>query len=332
MEKLKTLGSSLDHLKVVVRSMTLLAKDTLAVELTPENGVELPLFAAGAHVDIRLPSGASRSYSLCNPPDERQRYVIGVKRAVPSREASSYIHDHLRVGQSILISVPRNNFQLDGGARMSIFIAGGIGITPIRSMIHKLERDRHAWKLFYAARTRKDAAFYDELEALEAACPGRVDIRLDHEPGTGMLNLEQIVSQHSGSGVHFYSCGPEPMLDAFELATKHLPSAQCHLERFNAELKPSSRQSLANYEVFLARSGVTLQIGPEMSILDKILDANINIDFSCMGGVCGSCAVAVIEGVPDHRDHVLTDEERAINNKMLVCCSGSCSERLVLDV
>ena len=324
--------SCLDRVQVVVRSTTLLARDTLAVEFAAVQGDELPAFEAGAHVDLFLPNGICRSYSLCNPPSERHRYVVGVKKACPSRGASSYIHDCLRAGQSITLSVPRNNFPLDQLAQMSVFIAGGIGITPIWSMIQKLEMEGRAWKLYYAARTRMDAAFRGDLEALEASAPGRVDIRFDHEPGSAILDLNDIVAKNAGNGTHFYACGPAPMLDAFEAATKELPAEMRHLERFTADVKAPSAAALTRYEAVLAKSGMTLPVGPDKSLLDTLLDAGVQVDFSCMEGVCGSCKVAVIEGMPDHRDVVLSDDERARNDVMLVCCSGSRTDRLVLNI
>jgi tetrachlorobenzoquinone reductase len=327
-----TVSSSQEPLRVLVRSMTLLASDTVAVELAPDDETGLPSFAAGAHVDLLLPNGIRRSYSLCNRPTDRDRYVVGVKKANPSRGASSYIHDHLRVGQRIEISTPRNNFPLAQTATHSIFIAGGIGITPIWSMIQTLESEGGQWKLYYAARTAKDAAFLRELRALGVAHPDRIDIRFDHEAGVAMLDLEGIVNEHAGSGVHFYACGPSPMLDAFEAATTSIPQANRHLERFSADAKASSEAALAEYQAILAKSGITLRITPEKSLLDTLLDAGVSVDFSCMEGICGSCRVAVQEGQPDHRDHVLTDEERARNDAVLVCCCGSRTPRLVLDL
>src|ERR1700723_4707708 len=155
-----------EPLRVLVRSMTLLASETVAVEFVPGDETELPAFEAGAHVDLVLPNGIRRSYSLCNRPTDRNRYVVGVKKANPSRGASGYIHDHLRVGQRIEISRPRNNFPLVRSAERSIFIAGGIGITPIWSMIQTLESERRPWRLYYAARTAEDAAFLAEIRAL----------------------------------------------------------------------------------------------------------------------------------------------------------------------
>ncbi len=323
---------SADRMQVVVRSITLLAADTIGVELVPSDEIELPAFEAGAHVDLLLPNGIRRSYSLCNQPTDGNRYVVGVKKASPGRGASSYIHDRLRVGQQIEISRPRNNFPLVRPAARSIFLAGGIGITPIWSMIQTLESEGGPWKLYYAARTAKDAAFLREIQALSVVHPGCIDIRFDHEPGVAMLNIESIVNEHAGTGVHFYACGPSPMLDAFEAATKSIPQANRHLERFSADARGASQGALTEYEAVLAKSGMTLRITPERSLLDTLLDAGVSVEFSCMEGICGSCRVAVQEGLPDHRDHVLTEEERARNDTVLVCCCGSRTQRLVLDL
>jgi tetrachlorobenzoquinone reductase len=321
-----------DQIEALVRSITLLAADTVAVEFMASDDNELPAFEAGAHVDVLLPNGIRRSYSLCNPSTDRHRYVVGVKKADPSRGASSYIHEHLRVGQRIEITRPRNNFPLVRSAARSILIAGGIGITPIWSMIQTLESEGADWKLYYAARTSGDAAFLSELRALGRAHPGSIDIRFDHEPGVAMLDIEDIVSKNAGAGVHFYACGPGPMLDAFEAATISIPEPNRHLERFSADAKATSESALTEYEAVLAKSGMTLRITPEKSLLDTLLDAGVSVDFSCMEGICGSCRVAVREGLPDHRDHVLSEEERARNDTVLVCCCGSRTQRLILEL
>ena len=321
-----------DRIEVLVRSITLLATDTFAVEFVASDGNELPAFEAGAHVDLLLPNGIRRSYSLCNRPTDRHRYVVGVKKASPSRGGSSYIHDRLRVGQRIEITRPRNNFPLVRPAARSILIAGGIGITPIWSMIQTLEAEGAEWKLYYAARTSGDAAFLSELEALRLAHPGSVDIRFDHEASVAMLDIEGIVNENAGADVHFYACGPSPMLDAFEAATKSIPETNRHLERFSADVKQASESALTEYEAVLAKSGMTLRIAPEKSLLDTLLDAGVSVDFSCMEGICGSCRVAVREGLPDHRDHVLSEEERARNDTVLACCCSSRTQRLVLDL
>lgn len=321
-----------DSYRVLVRSMTWLARDTLAVEFTSADDEPLPAFTAGAHVDLHLPTGIRRSYSLCNNPAESGRYVVGVKRATPSRGASVYVHDTLRVGQVISVSAPRNHFPLATDARRHVLIAGGIGITPIWSMIQDLRAKGDDWRLYYSARTAADAAFLDPIRAVAADGRHTVDIRFDHEPGATMLDLRQVVADNPGDGVHFYCCGPSPMLDAFQAATSGLPSERVHLERFGGEPQDAATDALDSFDIVLARSGQVLPAEAGKSILDTLLDAGVSIAFSCMDGICGSCRVGVIEGRPDHRDMVLTDDERARNDSMMVCCSGSRSARLVLDL
>lgn len=317
---------------VVVRQITLLADATYAIELVPADGEALPAFTAGAHVDLVLPTGIRRSYSLCNAQDERHRYVVGVKKVEPSRGASAYVHDRLRVGQRIAVSPPRNNFRLDEAAAHSVLIAGGIGITPIWAMVQRLHATGASWELHYACRTRKDAAFLDQISRLAGSDGGRLDVRFDHEPGSELLDLGAIVAKRDRPGTHFYACGPGPMLDAFERATIAVDPLRRHLERFSAEPRERAADAADGFEVVLARTGQTLTVPKNTSILDVLLDEGIDIPFSCMDGVCGSCKVKVLEGTPDHRDMVLSDDEKAGNGVMMVCCSGSRGPRLKLDL
>jgi vanillate O-demethylase ferredoxin subunit len=322
-----------ERVDVIVRSKILLATDTVAVELVARDGSDLPTFDAGAHIDVLLPANIRRPYSLCNKPTDRGRYVIAVKKARPSQGASTYIHDRLQVGDEVKIFPPRNNFPLSASADESIFIAGGIGITPIWSMIQVLEESRRPWKLYYAVRKRGDAAFLEELQALDAADLERIDIRFDEEPGVAMLDIGAIVANNARHGTHFYACGPVQMLDAFELATKTLPKERRHLERFTAPSRPlPSEGARSSYEVVLAKTGLQLDVCSDKSLLDTLLDAGVEIEYSCTEGFCGSCKIKVIQGLPDHRDSVLTEAERARGDTILACCSGSLTERLVLDL
>jgi ferredoxin-NADP reductase len=294
------------------------------------DGSPLAPFTAGAHVDLMLPNGIRRSYSLCNPQGETHRYVVGVKKASPSRGASVYLHDQLRVGTEIDIAEPRNNFPLIETAPHSVLIAGGIGVTPIFGMLQRLAGIGASWELHYACRTRADGAFLNELQALGSRDVLRVRVNFDHEPGGKMLDLGAIVGAAPPQS-HFYACGPAPMLAAFEAATAALAPEQRHIERFTAG-EDVVRASDVGFEIVLARSNTRLQVPPGKPILDVLLDEGVEIAFSCMEGVCGSCEVAVLDGIPDHRDVILSAEERASNKTMLVCCSGAKSERLVLDI
>jgi tetrachlorobenzoquinone reductase len=322
-------GQPNSALRVYLHAITHLARDTCAFEFRPVGEAALASFTAGAHVDLILPNGIHRSYSLCNPQGETHRYVVGVKRASPSRGASSFLHESLRVGTELELAAPRNNFPLIETASHSVLIAGGIGVTPIWGMIQRLIEIGASWKLHYASRTRQDAAFLEELRGL-GADRLRVRLTFDHESGGRMLEMPSIVAA-APRGAHFYACGPAPMLEAFEQAAKELAPEQVHIERFTgaAEARPVGTQG---FEVVLARSNKTLKIPSGKPILDVLLDEGVDVAFSCMDGVCGSCKVTVLDGIPDHHDLVLNDEERVQNKTMLVCCSGAKSERLVLDL
>jgi tetrachlorobenzoquinone reductase len=316
--------------RVYLHAITHLARDASAFDFRPVDGAPLPPFTAGAHVDLILPNGVRRSYSLSNAPAETHRYVVGVKKASPSRGASVYLHEQLRVGAVIEIAPPRNNFPLVEDAPHSVLIAGGIGVTPIWSMIQKLDALGAPWELHYASPTRADAAFVDELEHLTVSDASRLRLAFSREHGGARLDLDEIVAT-APLGSHFYACGPAQMLAAFEQATARLPREQVHLERFGAGNAVAPTVG-AGFEIILARSDRTLEVPAEKSILDVLLDEGVEVAFSCMDGVCGSCKVEVLEGMPDHRDVVLDAEERAVNRTMLVCCSRAISDRLVLDI
>jgi tetrachlorobenzoquinone reductase len=234
------------------------------------------------------------------------------------------------VGDEIEIAAPLNHFPLVENAPHSVLIAGGIGVTPIRSMIQRLVAMGASWELHYASQTRQGAAFLDELADTSASCASRASFAFSREADGGRLNLEEIVGA-APSGAHFYACGPAQMLTAFEQATAELPGERVHLERFGAD-DGEIRAGASEFEIILARSDRTLEVPADKSILDVLLDEGVDVAFSCMDGVCGSCKVEVLEGMPDHRDVVLGAEERAFNRTMMVCCSRAFSERLVLDI
>jgi tetrachlorobenzoquinone reductase len=315
--------------KVYLHAVTHLARDTCAFEFRPVGAAALAPFTAGAHVDLILPNGVRRAYSLCNPQGETHRYVVGVKKASPSRGASSYLHETLRVGTEIGIAPPRNNFPLVETAPHSVLVAGGIGITPIWGMIQRLNAIGASFELHYASRTRGDAAFLSDFENL-ATDRSRLSLTFDHESGGRMLDLPAIVAG-APAGAHFYACGPAPMLEAFESAVRETPAGHAHIERFEG-VKDAAPGPAGGFEIVLARTGISLAVPPGKPILDVLLDEGIDVPFSCMEGVCGSCKVGVLDGVPDHRDLVLSDEERRSNKAIMVCCSSARTERLVLDL
>jgi vanillate O-demethylase ferredoxin subunit len=283
----------------------------------------LPEFSAGAHIDLKLPIGMMRSYSLLNPPAERDRYVIAVQRDRASRGGSKWIHQNLRPGEIVPVTGPRNNFKLHEGATKSVLIAGGIGITPMLSMAERLKLLQSDWELIFCARTRNSTPFVERLQS-----DPRVRFNFDRERGGTMLDISTVIDSY-GAGTHFYCCGPVPMLEAFEAATAHLPREQVHVEYFTATEPPATA---GGFKVVLTKTGLEIDVLAGKTILDALNDAGIVTPHSCAEGVCGTCETSVLEGIPDHRDRILTDAERATNKKMMICCSGSKTERLVLDL
>ncbi|MBM3347573.1 MAG: oxidoreductase [Betaproteobacteria bacterium] len=310
-------------LRLLVHASAWEAPDIRSYELRQPTGGVLPAFTAGAHVDLTLPSGLVRSYSLVNSQTERHRYVIAIQKDRASRGGSRWLHDNLRVGDLLNVAGPRNNFALDETAPHSVLIAGGIGITPIVSMIDRLEALDRSWELVYCARKRAGAAFLAVLDGKP-----RVRCNYDEEPGGRMLDILAVVAA-APADAHFYCCGPLQMLETFERVTRHLPRECVHVEYFSAKEAPARE---GGFTLVLTKSGREVAVPAGKTILDALKDVGINVAHSCTEGICGTCETRVVEGTPDHRDLILTPEERAANKTMMVCCSGSKSERLVLEL
>lgn len=299
------------------------APNIISYELHSATGAELPGFTAGAHIDIKLPNGMVRSYSLTNSQSERNRYLICVQKDRESRGGSKWIHQNFRPGEILSVAEPRNNFELDETAEKSIFIAGGIGITPMLSMIERLESVGRDWELIFCARTRNTTPFLRVLEKNP-----RVRLNFDREPGAEMLDIAAVV-QATPANHHLYCCGPLTMLEAFEQAAKDRARETVHVEYFTAKDPPATE---GGFTVVLAKSGKQVVIPAGKTILSALTDAGFDIAHSCTEGICGTCETKVLEGIPDHRDRILTEAERAANKKMMICCSGCKGERLVLDL
>lgn len=322
----------LPDLSVRVRAMTYEAHGILGLELVSlPPYVSLPTFSAGAHIDLHLstPQGPLiRSYSLLNDPRETHRYCLGINRDAKSRGGSRHLHESLRVGDILGISAPRNHFPLNESSPHNVFIAGGIGITPMLSMIARSQALAIPWTLHYAARTRDHAAFLERLESAARDAGGQVTLNFNQEPGGRMLDL-QVLLAGLPEGAHVYCCGPAPMLAAFEKAAESLPAERVHREYFIAKDAPAND---GGFTVELARSRKSVQIPQGKSILDCLIEIHVEPPFSCRQGICGTCEVKVLEGIPDHRDMVLSEPEQAANQRMMVCCSGAKSPKLVLDL
>jgi ferredoxin-NADP reductase len=316
--------TDLDQIDVLLASITFAARDINLYEFRRLDAELLPAATPGSHIDLHLPNGLVRQYSLASIDDERRSYVVAIKHERNGRGGSRYVHDELRIGQTLAIGSPRNNFRLIDTAAPVVLIAGGIGITPIWCMIASLEKDKRPWQLVYACRSRLDAPFLADLEPFNE----RVKLHLDDENGGQFLDIAAVVAA-SPPDAHLYCCGPLPMLSAFEAATRQWPADRIHVEYF----APKSQGACdRDFEVQLARSHRTLAVPRGKSILEVLRSAGVEVVSACEEGVCGACETRVLSGIPDHRDAILNETERASNKSMMICCSGCKSERLVLDI
>jgi ferredoxin-NADP reductase len=299
------------------------ARDTHLFEFRRPDGQPLPAYTPGAHVDLHLPNGLIRNYSLIEAEPDACVYTVGIKRDPASRGGSRYIHHDLHVGATVTISSPRNNFPLREDAAHTVLLAGGIGITPIWCMVQRLQRLGKSWKLYYSCRSRTDMAFIEALERMPSA-----QLHFDDENAGRFLDIAAIVGE-APRDAHLYCCGPAPMMQAFEAATADWPHEQVHTEYFVPKQPPART---GGFTVQLARSGTEYFIPEGETILNVLLDAGVDVDYSCELGICGACEQRVIEGVPEHRDSILSEEEQAGNKRVMICCAGSKTERLVLDL
>lgn len=307
-----------------VRSKDIVADGVVSLTLAHPNGARLPDWTPGSHIDLVLPEGTTRQYSLCGDRWDPYSYRVAVLREPAGRGGSVYVHDRLVPGDRVGIGGPRNHFPLVPADRY-LFIAGGIGITPLLPMIHQAELMGVEWQLLYGGRTRTSMAFRDELTD---AYGDRVHVSPQDE--YGLLNLGAWLSEPT-AGTKVYGCGPGPLLSAIEEACAAWPSYSLRTERFAAEARtePVLRTP---FEVELRRSGRTVTVAPDVSVLDAVRQAGAGLLSSCEQGTCGTCLTPVVSGIPDHRDSVLAEHERDANDCMLLCVSRSCSARLVLDL
>ena len=331
-----------------VRQVRWEAEGVISIELVMADGSPAPAWEPGAHVDVVLPSGLVRQYSLCGDPADRSCLKVAVLRDANGRGGSRELHETPLVGRTLEIRGPRNHFKL-GEADEYLLIAGGIGITPILTMLRHLDSDGAAYKLVYGGRSRSTMAFLDELAAY-----GGVEVVAEDE--SGLPDLDAVLDAAS-PGTEVWCCGPEGLLRAVEAAGK-ARGIPVHVERFGTQGPPRPRTSApvsaagaatevagsdgvpANgatvadgaFQVELRQSGMTLDVDPDRTILEVVREHIPTVISSCEEGFCGACETVVVDGIPDHRDDVLSDDERAANETMMICVSRACSKRLVLDL
>jgi vanillate O-demethylase ferredoxin subunit len=321
--------SSASTLSVRVARKALEAQDIVTLELVALDGGALPAFSAGSHVDVQLPGGMTRQYSLCNDPKETHRYLIGVLRDPASRGGSKAMHDQVEAGQVLQISAPKNHFGLAHDARHSLLLAGGIGVTPILCMAERLAITGAEFEMHYCTRSEERTAFKKRIASSGFA--SKVKFHFDDGAAAQKLDLAAVLAVPQ-PGLHLYVCGPKGFMDAVlkTARDKGWPEGQLHYEFFGAEVAKSD--SDASFEIKLASSGRIVMVQKDKTVTKALSEAGVEIMMSCEQGVCGTCLTRVLEGVPDHKDSYLTPEEKAANDQFLPCCSRSKTPQLVLDL
>ncbi|MFJ4937767.1 PDR/VanB family oxidoreductase [Streptomyces pseudovenezuelae] len=295
------------------------ADGVLALTLRHPLGEQLPAWEPGAHIDVVLGPGLERQYSLCGDPSDRTSWRIAVLREPAGRGGSAHVHEQLRQGGKVRVRGPRNHFALRPAPRYR-FIAGGIGITPILPMLAAAQAAGAEWTLLYGGRTRDSMAFTEELSRYG----DRVTVAPQDE--SGLLDLASVLDGVP-EGTLVYCCGPGPLLDAVQ---EHCPAGLLHVERFAPKEQPEGENT--QFEVELAQTGTTVTVAPDVSVLDAVRATGVEVLFSCTEGTCGTCETDVLDGTPDHRDSVLTDEEREAGETMMICVSRCRGKKLVLDL
>jgi ferredoxin-NADP reductase len=314
--------TSVALLDVRLRRIGWEADGVLALELSAVDGGDLPPFDPGAHIDLHLGDGLLRQYSLCGNPAERKSYRIGV-REIDGGRVSRHIHRNLRPGALLQISQPRNNFEFVA-SRNYLFIAGGIGITPLLPMMRAASDAGASWKLLFCARSVEQAPFLEEAKAHG----GDVSVHVS-QAGT-RLDVAQCLVEVKPDTI-LYCCGPESLMTAVESASAHWPEGTVRFEWFAPRARPEGEVS-GGFRVVCARSGLSLDVMPEQSILQVLIEAGVEVARSCEQGICGTCEVRVLEGEVDHRDSILSAAERSSNEIMMTCVSRAKSASLVLDI
>jgi ferredoxin-NADP reductase len=307
--------------RLVVAERAQVASETISLTLRHPQGAPLPDWQPGAHIELLLDDELMRTYSLCGDPADRTAWRIAVLRTADSRGGSQYVHDKLHPGVRLDVRGPRNNFPLRP-ARRYLFVAGGIGITPLLPMTAAAEAAGARWRLLYGGRSRASMAFADQL----AAYGPRVLLRPQDE--YGLLDLDAFLGEPDEDTL-VYCCGPEPLLAALEKRCRAWRAEALQVERFRAQEQPAPGPA---FEVVCAQSGITVQVPPEHSVLSAVRAAGVDAPFSCAEGICGTCETEVLEGEPDHRDSVLSTEEREAGETMMICVSRAHGPRLVLDL
>ena len=314
------------NIDAMVSAVRAVARDVLAVELRHKSGSPLPGAAPGAHIELALPNGLVRQYSLTDAfgAAQQDRYTVAVGWDANSRGGSHFIHEKLRVGQALRISAPRNLFAMDPAHRKVLLLAGGIGITPIYAMARHCAAQGLDWTLVACARSSARLAYLEELKTLAG---DRLQTHFDDERG-GPIDLDGLLRERRWDAV--YACGPAPMLDALSAATQAWPEGSVRMERFKAPETPAGERR--EFELVLQQSALSTRVGTHESVLDAIERLGVSYPWSCREGICGTCEAPIVEGQGEHLDFVLSPDEKDAHQRLMVCVSRCAGPRLVLDI
>ena len=315
-------------MKVRIERIVDEALDNRSLRLVRSDGQPLDSYEPGAHVDLTGPTGVTRQYSLCSPPQDRRAYLVAVKKEAQSRGGSLALHEQVEEGMELEMGAPRNLFRLDPTATEHVLFAAGIGVTPLLSMAYRLAESGQPYRLHYFARSPEYAAFSTLLASDFAA---NVQFHYGVEPADMDAALTDSLSQ-AGSTAHVYTCGPAPFMNkVVDVAARSRCDDLIHLEHFQADPAANAGPS-GSFEVELASSGVVLHVPADSSLVDVLQAHGCDIDTECREGICGTCIVEVLDGVPEHRDNCLSNKEKAGNKQICACVSRALSARLVLDL
>jgi ferredoxin-NADP reductase len=314
-------------MKLLVVALRLEADHIISMTLRDPDGARLPAWEPGAHLAITLPSGKVRQYSLCGDRHDRYTYTIAILKVAEGRGGSREIHEQVRIGHLLAVGEPRNDFVLEPAPHY-LFLAGGIGVTPIVAMIESLRSAGNLdYRVVYGARTRSAMAFTGRL--LDG---GGARVQLVAQDEAGAVDIAAAMAS-SPPGTHVYCCGPPAMLAAVQDIAARFPGFSVHIERFAAAPREQPAAVETPFEVELARTGVTVTVGPEDTVLDAVLEVAPDTPYSCTAGFCGTCETKVLAGQVDHRDDLLTEDERAANTSMMICVSRvTGGTKLTLDL
>jgi vanillate O-demethylase ferredoxin subunit len=319
-----------DWLDLVVRTRTEEAPDIASFELVRADGGELPLFEAGAHVDVEVAEGLLRQYSLCNAPRERHRYLLAVLHTFDSRGGSRGLHEQLAAGQPLRVGLPRNHFPLHPGTTRSVLLAGGIGVTPLLAMAEALCERGNEFALHYCTRSAGRTAFAGRL----AGAPFAASVHLHHDDGPPSQRFDAAAALGApDASTHVYVCGPSGFM-THVLQTAHelgWPEARLHREYFSPPAaEPDTLEK--EFDVEIASTGQVIRVPAKCSVAKALAEHGVLINMSCEQGICGTCVTTVLAGDPEHRDSYLTEGDRARNDCFTPCCSRAKSKLLVLDL